>query len=308
MDIPIEATIDSKTESPPAYNDEFEVSDEDISKQLELIDITSTKLSDTFQLMGLTNECDELILNIKNNYVELLNDSRVIVKEFAIIMQNYTNLKNIYDNERVILSTSNLKIYFDKQLLMIKEEYNIKLLHSQDQTAIILCEKYLNHLFDKGNTQLATYFNKKTVAIPTTPALNIGYANGHGIFTDAHCKQFQTQFKYSKELINMTDLITTYFIHAQNKTKKEVEIMYEEVIDLVLNDDQEGILKFEDIIKNLDINYQNNDRYYNFLYEQLYNERKNQVHYIYKEIFYPNCVKMWNNLTNDEKQKYNEME
>ena len=120
---------------PPPYNsntiktsNNYTVSDDDITKQLELITIAESQLNEFLAIDTIT---------IKNNYINYLLDSRPLVKHYASIIQEYNNMKINYDNERLINNPSDLKLYIDKKIDNIKLSYDTKFLNLQTQFDIL---------------------------------------------------------------------------------------------------------------------------------------------------------------------------
>ena len=99
-------------EQPPSYNiNNYQVLDNDLNKHIELISISENELIQFYELIGSQYIQFPSITNIKNNYTQFLNDSCSIIRNFANHIHNFNQIKEQYDNERIILNTTNLKNY-----------------------------------------------------------------------------------------------------------------------------------------------------------------------------------------------------
>jgi len=168
MDIPKEAIINNEESLPPSYtSDIYTITDELLNNTFGLIHENIIILEDTFKLCGIEDETEELIQQIQGEPLLYIEHKRPVVSTLANIIINYNNIKEQYDNERVIISTANLKIYVDKQIEKINTYYLEKLLieknKNDDNISIHLSKtlirdlsKYMCHLFIKEYIPLIT--------------------------------------------------------------------------------------------------------------------------------------------------------
>jgi hypothetical protein len=156
MNPPKQTIID--TVPPPPYKEPFNTNQEHINIAQQNIINATNELINIFNQCGIHDNIDELVINIQNNPSDFINDSKPIVKNLAEKIIEYNSIKEDYDTERIILSTDNLKKYVDKQFKQINTYYtqlvSTELLNSQDQNAIILADKYINTLINRGNITL----------------------------------------------------------------------------------------------------------------------------------------------------------
>ena len=86
-------------------NIQYTITDDDINKALNHINTVEIQL---INLLAID------IIPIKLNYIDYLDSNIPVVKDYAILIQDYNKLKDYSDNERIISSPANIKEYIDK--------------------------------------------------------------------------------------------------------------------------------------------------------------------------------------------------
>jgi len=114
MDIPQKALLKNHT-PPPPYEEVFNISDADIETAQQKINNCIELLINTFISFGI-DDTDEIINNIRNNPENYINNKKPIIKNLALSIIDFNNIKNNFDNERTTTSLTTLKNYIDNQI------------------------------------------------------------------------------------------------------------------------------------------------------------------------------------------------
>jgi hypothetical protein len=331
MNIPEKTHIKNISEIPPPYSEQFSINQDQISIAQQNITKATDTLIEIFNQCGMNDNIDELIIKIQNSPEIYINDKRPIIQNLAEKINEYNSIKLQFDNKRIIISTENLKIYFDKQLLSMKyicdkqllsmkETYDTlfstELFNSKDQTAIILTDKYIDIINNINVMTIIRVNMRKQIASCCPNAYIDGISYKQFIInislylktlTHGDLKQcynnipnyFNDKYK-TQESAN--ELIQKVYAILSNITKHQFRVALSQSKKLAMIEDEKYIILFKENINSLIMNY--NNRYTLFFINEFKNQRQIEPHFINSKELLTNSIIKWNLMTHDEKQSF----
>ena len=301
---------------PPPYNsNNYTITDEYLNKKFELINIIERKLIYNFHSVGLSY--DSIIDAIKKNYIIFLHDNRPIIKEFAISIHNYNNIKKQYDNVRITINNTNFKTYIDTQLEIIKNQYdytlldlndtlvnlvdnnkllNSKILYLTEQHELLYHREYINCIIYKSNHIFNNYMRKQN------NYLNIDYFRPieYNIPIIQHiCNSTYKTFNINLNCnikIN-SDIFREVVIKIGQFTELQLDKIYLDAIHACNNINEFDLIEYNENT--------NNSNFSKFLLQQFYSYRTIEEPIINKAKFWIKCIDIWNNFTDEQKNIFN---
>ena len=297
-------------------NIQYTITDDDINKALNHINTVEIQL---INLLAID------IIPIKLNYIDYLDSNIPVVKDYAILIQDYNKLKDYSDNERIISSPANIKEYIDKLYKSsnsdhkslkrdheslksdhesLKNEYkslqsnheslqrSYELFKSENE--LLSYKKFINILIQYSNNNFISDItnNKYASLIKLKVNFNASFETNYYHLKRTYPRIITAHKNCILTNINLFKILAYHF----KLSYSEVSYIISTAVYSAKNINIVYITKFKADTDNTNFS--------RFLLQQLYNQRTIYEPIIDKSVFWRKAIRLWNNYTNNEQNDY----